>query len=75
MKNGARTVISVLAGLVAFVALFPFSGDDSDPPSYHSVFGYDVPTGGVWLALGAGLIVGVLVWTIVGKAGRSDRGS
>lgn len=70
MKTGVRTVLAALAGSASFVALFAFSGDDSDPPKYRSVFGYRVPTGGIWLALAAGIIAGVLVWMVLRKNSR-----
>jgi hypothetical protein len=57
-----RLPVSLLVGVVAFVALFPFSGDDSDPQKHRSVFGYDVPVGGIWLAVGAGLVAATIVW-------------
>ena len=69
--SGSRRVISIVVGCAAFVALFPFSGDDSDPPTHRSVFGYEVP-GGIWLPLVAGVIAGALCWWAL--RGRDDAG-
>jgi hypothetical protein len=63
--------LSVLAGIVVFVALFPFSGDDSDPQKHRSVFGYGVPGGGLWLALVAGAVVALIVWMVLRDRSRS----
>jgi hypothetical protein len=60
-----RLPAALAAGLLAFVALFPFSGDDSDPQRFHSVFGYRVPVGDIWLALAAGVIAGAVVWMLL----------
>jgi hypothetical protein len=51
---------AVIAGFVVFLLLFPFSGDDSDPPTCYSVFDYVVPCGS-GLAVAAGLATGVVV--------------
>ena len=65
-----RIGLALISGLVVFVALFPFSGQDSDPPKFFSVFNYEVPVGGIWLSLLAGLAAAALVWGVVG--GRRD---
>jgi len=60
-----RVAISTVLGVFTFVALFPFAGEDSDPPTFFSVFGYEVPSGDVWLALVAGVGVGVEAWWLL----------
>ena len=67
MKTRARAVIALLTGIVIFISLFPFSGDDSDPPKYYSVFGYGVPTGSIWLPLAAAIVVGTFIWIGLGR--------
>jgi hypothetical protein len=62
-----RFVISAALGLFAFVALFPFMGQDSDPPKFFSVFGYEVPRGDLWLALPAAIVVALAVWWLLGR--------
>ena len=62
-----RGLISAVCGVVAFVALFPFSGDDSDYPTHYSVFGYEVP-GGIWWPLAAGALVALAVWALGGRS-------
>jgi hypothetical protein len=66
-----RVPVSLLTGIVVFVALFPFSGDDSDPQKHRSVFGYGVPVGGLWLALVAGVVAALLVWMLLRDRSRS----
>lgn len=61
----AIAVLTVLAGLVVLVLLFPASGVDTQPPECYSVFGYSVPCGdGVAVAAGAAVaaVIGVLFW-------------
>lgn len=46
MRRIRSTIVTaVLAALVVFVLLLPWSGNDSDPPECFSVFGYVVPCG------------------------------
>lgn len=58
-----RGWIAVVCGAAAFVALFPFSGTDEQPPTHYSVFGYEVP-GGIWWPLGAAALAGTFVWVL-----------
>jgi hypothetical protein len=60
-----RLSAALVAGVLAFVALFPFSGVDSDPQRFYSVFAYRVPMGGIWLALVAGVVAGAVVWMLL----------
>jgi MYXO-CTERM domain-containing protein len=49
----------VATACIAFLALFPYYGVDTDPPQNFSVFNNRVPAGpdgGPWLAAGVGLI-------------------
>jgi hypothetical protein len=64
-----RGLFAAVCALAAFVALFPFSGDDEQPPTHYSVFGYEVP-GGIWPPLVAAVVVGALVWAVT----RTRRG-
>jgi hypothetical protein len=54
----------VVIAFAAFLALFPFYGQDSDPPQHFSVFNNRVPAGpdgGPWLAAAVGLVaLGIL---------------
>lgn len=68
--RGIRSTIvtAVLAALVVFVLLLPWSGNDSDPPECFSVFGYVVPCGpgpeqqqGEGFALAGAVVAAVLV--------------
>ena len=46
MRRIRTTIVTaVLAALLVFVLLLPWSGNDSDPPECFSVFGYVVPCG------------------------------
>jgi hypothetical protein len=72
MGSWVRSIAALLAGAAVFIALFPFSGDDSDPPKYYSVFGYGVPAG-IWLALAAGVVVGGLMWILLGNRSRKSK--
>ena len=60
-----RIAVSLLAGLVVLVLLFPASGIVPIPPVCFSVFGYSVPCGG-GLAVAAGAAtaagVGLALW-------------
>jgi hypothetical protein len=62
MGRVGRALAALLVGFLTFLVLFPFAGNDSDPPQYFSVFGNRVPTGGPWLAIGFGVGVAVLMW-------------
>jgi hypothetical protein len=65
--------MSLLAGLVALVLLFPGSGVMPQPPQCYSVFGYGVPCeNGVAVAAGAATagIVGLFLW-IVGRRNQA----
>lgn len=68
--NRFRTagLVSVVAGLVVFVLLFPYAGADTDPPECWSVFGYVVPCGfgpqqshGVGFAVAGAVLAAALV--------------
>lgn len=65
MTSKLRLPLSLLVGFAVFVGLFPFSGDDSDPQRYRSVFGYSVPVGGIWLAVVAAVVAGLIVWALL----------
>jgi LPXTG-motif cell wall-anchored protein len=65
--EGMQLLISALLGLATFIALFPFAGEDSDPPRFYSVFGYEVPTGDIWLALLSGAGVALGSWWFLGR--------
>lgn len=51
----AKVVITLLAGLVVLVLLFPGSGVDTQPPECYSVFGYTVPCE-AWVSWAAGAL-------------------
>jgi drug/metabolite transporter (DMT)-like permease len=69
MRRVRSTIITaVLAALVVFVLLLPWSGNDSDPPECFSVLGYVVPCGpgpeqqqGQGFALAGAVVAAVLV--------------
>jgi hypothetical protein len=71
-----RIVASALAGIAAFVSLFPFMGNDSDPPTHYSVFTWEVPTDELWLCSLAGITAATATWILWGlmeKRLRKDR--
>ena len=41
---------------LAFLALFPISGVDTDPPEYFSIFGNTVPADSPWPAVALGVL-------------------
>ena len=60
-----RIAVPLLAGLVVWVLLAPFSGVDTLPPQCLSVFGYGVPCGaGLSSAAGAATagVFGLALW-------------
>lgn len=59
----ATVAIALVAGVVAFVLLFPFSGVDTIPPQCLSLFGYGVPCG-----TGLSLVVAAATAGVVGSA-------
>jgi hypothetical protein len=67
-----RFAISAALGLFAFVALFPFMGQDSDPPKFFSVFGYEVQRGDLWLALPAAFVVAFSAWWLLRQRGTGS---
>lgn len=61
-------VAAALAAVAVFALLFPYSGNDSDPPECFSPLGYVVPCGlgpeqahGVGFALAGAVLAAVLV--------------
>ena len=73
VMSKVRIALAILIGLLAFLALFPFSGNDSDPQTFSSVFGYPVPFGGIWLALAAGLVASAVTWFVLGRRGNPNK--
>ncbi|MEX1272120.1 MAG: hypothetical protein WEB55_06685 [Acidimicrobiia bacterium] len=82
MRRIRSTIVTaVLAALVVFVLLLPWSGNDSEPPECFSVFGYVVPCGpgpdqqhGEGFALAGSAVAAALVG--VGSAvGRREAAS
>lgn len=75
---GVTAAISGLAALLVFVLLFPYAGNDSDPPECFSVLGYVVPCGfgheqdqGVDFAL-AGAALGAALVVVGSAVGRRE---
>jgi hypothetical protein len=62
-----RLFVSAGLGIMTFITFFPFMGQDSDPPKFFSVFGYEVPRGDLWLALPAAIVVALAVWWLLGR--------
>lgn len=80
-RRTSVVVATLLAALVVFLLLLPWSGNDSDPPECFSVFGYVVPCGfgpdqqqGVGFALG-GSVIGAGLVVLGAWSGRVDRRS
>lgn len=67
MRFLMRVGLALFAGVAAFLALFPFAGQDSDPPRFFSVFGWEVPIGDIWLSLLAGVAAAAIVWVVLGR--------
>lgn len=80
-RSGVTVATALLAAVVVFVLLFPFSGIDTDPPVCFSVVGYIVPCrlgleGPVpepWFAV-AGAVVAALLVGVGAATCRWDRG-
>ncbi len=73
-------VVAVIAGMVAaavvHVVLAPTSGVDTDPPVCWSYVGSEVPCGSsLWigLAVGAGLVVGLVFMVVLRRLSRGAR--
>ena len=65
-------ILAVLAGLAAFVLLFPWAGGTaSDPPTCFGLFWYPVPCGG-WPPFVAGAVTALIVWLVLSRTGRPD---
>ena len=64
MRTWHRATLSTIVGIVVFLLLFPFSGDDSDPPTFYSVFGTEVPTDNPLLATIAAILLGGVTWVL-----------
>lgn len=67
-----RLVAAFVAGFAVLLLLFPYSGDDSDPPTCFSVFGYVVPCGGGFAlaaAAGTAVVAGLALFAL----GRGRR--
>ena len=62
MRTWQRASLSIIVGIVVFLLLFPFSGDDSDTPTFYSVFGTEVPTDNPLLAIAAAMVAGGVAW-------------
>jgi hypothetical protein len=67
MRFRYRLSLSLIAGFAAFIAFFPFMGQDSDPPKHFSVFTYQVPTDNLLFPLVMGVGGGLLVWLVTGS--------
>jgi len=66
----------VATAFIAFLALFPYYGADTDPPQHFSVFDNRVPAGpdgGPWLAAGVGLTTLVVLELVRRRAHRSSK--
>ena len=63
----------VVAAFLGFLALFPFSGVDTDPPEFLSVYGNRVPTDSPWLAVGLGVLT-LVVLELVRRRMHRDAG-
>lgn len=79
MSRYAPAGAAAAAAAAVFVLLFPYSGNDSDPPECFSLLGYVVPCGlgpeqaqGVGFALAGAVLAAVLV-VIAWALGRSQR--
>jgi predicted benzoate:H+ symporter BenE len=63
-------VVAVLAGILTFLLLVPFSGVDTQPPVCRAIFFYEVPcaewTAPLVAAAAAG-IVGVAFWMLLDR--------
>lgn len=63
--SGGTLIVALLAGLVAFLLLFPASGVDSDPPVCRAMLYYVVPCER-WIAPFAAIVtaaaVGLALW-------------
>lgn len=68
-----KLLIAAAAGIVTFLALFPFSGADTQPPVHYGVFGNRVPTGNPWLAVVCMIAVAALV-LVVRRRRPDNRG-
>lgn len=66
--------MAVAVGVLVFLVLFPFAGDDSDPPTFFSVFGHEVPTDNPLLAIAGGVVAGALTWLATGRLGEHGEG-
>lgn len=78
-RFGVTAAVSALAAAVVFVLLFPYGGNDSDPPECFSVFGYVVPCGfgpeqsqGIAFAVAGAVLAAALVG-VGSAAGRWER--
>lgn len=70
-----KSVVSLIAGLVVLVLLFPAGGVDPIPPQCWSAFEYSVPCGtGLSFAAGAATagVVGLALW-LDGRRRRHRR--
>jgi MYXO-CTERM domain-containing protein len=66
----------VATAFVAFLALFPYYGWDTDPPQHFSVFNNRVPAGpdgGPWLAAAVGLVTLVVLELVRRRVHRSSE--
>jgi hypothetical protein len=66
-----RMIFSIGVGAVGFVALIPVRGDETDPPIHYSVFGYEVPSVGIWLALAVGVVAAAATWFLLNRRSHS----
>jgi len=75
MLNSVLERIGIVAmAFVAFLALFPYYGADTDSPQNFSVFNNRVPAGpdgGPWLAAGVGLVTLVVLELVRRRVHRS----
>lgn len=66
-----RLLAPLIAALIAFLALFPAAGSDTQPPTCWAFLGYVVPCG-AGLAVGAAVLAAVLVAVAVSRSRRSS---
>lgn len=67
MKTWQGTLLSIVVGIIVFLLLFAFSGDDSDTPTFYSVFGTEVPTDNPLPPVGASILAGGVTWILTGR--------
>lgn len=70
MRSRSRILVTVLAAVVVFVMLFPFSGTSDQPQRHSSVVGTPVPTDNPLVPLGGAVVAGGVVWVLTASRDR-----